>query len=362
MAQEYLYDKVIKYVKGLIKQHGGESYYKLPSEKQLEIKLGVSNITVKNALKKLESDGLIIRHQGKGSFINSMTETHFSAFCNVAVCMIVPSTYFTNRILLGITDTCKKIGMMPSFFFSYNDKQLETSIINHVKKSNFDGLIIYPIDGDYVNSELVKLSLNNFPVVIIDREIQGIDVCFVSTNHYKQTYDAVTGLIADGKRNIMINLPFSIKISSTDSRHRAYIDAHIQNGIPIKKEYVRDNYIIEEGRTFVDSATLPPIGKNIAALSDEYYRYFKEYPDIDAVITINGMCFIAIIAAAKRLYDETGRKIGIRVFDDDSDILPSVCSVPYESLVQKGFEIGKAASEQIYNILTGQEIEKRILL
>ncbi len=362
MAQEYLYDKVIKYVKGLIKQHGGEPYYKLPSEKQLEIKLGVSNITVKTALKKLEADGLIIRHQGKGSFINNSTESNFSSFCNIAVCMMVPSTYFTNAILWGITATCKNIGMMPSFFFSYSDAELETSIINHIKKSNFDGLIIYPVDGDYVNPELVKLSLNDFPVVIIDREIQGLDVCFVSTNHYKMTYDAVNELINQGLRDISIVLPFSRNISSVNTRYRAYVDAHIQNNIPIKKEYVRDNYIIEENKNFVDAVTTPPLKKNVDALFEEYYAYFTEYPEIEAVITINGMCFLAIIRAVERIKNETGRTIKVTVYDNDYDIVSSISTVPYNSLVQNGYEIGKIASQQIYNLLTGQNIVKKSLL
>ena len=176
------------------------------------------------------------------------------------------------------------------------------------------------------------------------------------------TYDAVNELINQGLRDISIVLPFSRNISSVNTRYRAYVDAHIQNNIPIKKEYVRDNYIIEENKNFVDAVTTPPLKKNVDALFEEYYAYFTEYPEIEAVITINGMCFLAIIRAVERIKNETGRTIKVTVYDNDYDIVSSISTVPYNSLVQNGYEIGKIASQQIYNLLTGQNIVKKSLL
>jgi len=43
---------------------------KLPSESQLALQHGVSRITVRQALGELQSDGLIVRQQGKGAFVS----------------------------------------------------------------------------------------------------------------------------------------------------------------------------------------------------------------------------------------------------------------------------------------------------
>lgn len=44
---------------------------RIPSEQELMVEFRVSKITVKNALTALADEGLIIRVQGKGSFVSS---------------------------------------------------------------------------------------------------------------------------------------------------------------------------------------------------------------------------------------------------------------------------------------------------
>ncbi len=46
---------------------------KLPSEEKLAEQLGVSRITIRNALNQLSQEGIIIRKHGKGTFVNSET-------------------------------------------------------------------------------------------------------------------------------------------------------------------------------------------------------------------------------------------------------------------------------------------------
>ena len=53
-SEDFLYNKVINYVMDIIKKHPNEENYSLPSERQLKLKLNVSSITVKNALKILQ--------------------------------------------------------------------------------------------------------------------------------------------------------------------------------------------------------------------------------------------------------------------------------------------------------------------
>ena len=44
---------------------------RIPSEAQLSEKYGVSRVTVRNAISRLVEDGLLVRLQGKGTFVSS---------------------------------------------------------------------------------------------------------------------------------------------------------------------------------------------------------------------------------------------------------------------------------------------------
>jgi GntR family transcriptional regulator len=53
------------------------SDHPLPTEKELEMEFGVSRITVRQALLSLESDNLIRRERGRGTFVSFRNDRHF---------------------------------------------------------------------------------------------------------------------------------------------------------------------------------------------------------------------------------------------------------------------------------------------
>lgn len=68
--QKPLYQRVILDLEGLIKRMKPNE--KLPSERQLLVKYGVSRNTIRLALQNLEERGLIYRLHGKGTFVSSI--------------------------------------------------------------------------------------------------------------------------------------------------------------------------------------------------------------------------------------------------------------------------------------------------
>ncbi|MCX8726074.1 GntR family transcriptional regulator [Lactobacillus sp. B4007] len=68
--QKPLYQQVILDLEGLIKKMKPNE--KLPSERQLLVKYGVSRNTIRLALQNLEERGLIYRLHGKGTFVSSI--------------------------------------------------------------------------------------------------------------------------------------------------------------------------------------------------------------------------------------------------------------------------------------------------
>ncbi|HXJ96685.1 MAG TPA: GntR family transcriptional regulator [Terriglobia bacterium] len=48
----------------------------IPTEHELELRFGVSRMTVRNAVNDLAVEGLLVRHQGRGTFVQELKLTH----------------------------------------------------------------------------------------------------------------------------------------------------------------------------------------------------------------------------------------------------------------------------------------------
>ena len=64
---QILYEKLLKRIEDQVYDDGA----KLPSEHELCKEFGISRPTVRQALLRLENEGLILKHQGKGSIVRS---------------------------------------------------------------------------------------------------------------------------------------------------------------------------------------------------------------------------------------------------------------------------------------------------
>lgn len=64
-----LYERVKAHIKQHIESGEWPAHYRIPSEAELVEELGVSRMTASRALRELASEGVILRIQGKGSFV-----------------------------------------------------------------------------------------------------------------------------------------------------------------------------------------------------------------------------------------------------------------------------------------------------
>lgn len=363
---DFLYNKVIEYIEDIIRKHPNEANYRLPSEKQLQLKLGVSSITVKTALKKLVERDLIIRRQGQGSFVKAAVpekpEPDKPRGYNVLVSFNSIGSHYINQIILGLQETFREKNVSFCFVANFNNKNAEEDILKSLPESNYDGLIIFPVDGNYYNRNLFNSVLERCPVVIIDREYKGVSASFVTSDHYGVTYRTVCGLIDEGIENIAIILPLSYNISSVLDRYRGYIDAFTRKGVPIKRHHILNRYYDNEEYDFPNASAYPCPPQTIEQWTNDYMDFLLANPDIQAIITINGISFFACINAARKLKKMSGKTYKIFVYDDDNAELASITDVEFTALRQQGYEIGKQAAAQLYGLITNTSVIKKIVI
>lgn len=160
---------------------------RLPSEDELAAQYSVSKITVKKALEMLKEDGLIHRVQGRGTFV-----------CGVADIMI-PSAKKSDRRMIGLVleHVSSSFGLEMMYHidrlldargyklctrFTYGSIDKETEEINTLLSMNIDGLIIMPCHDSHYNMTILKLILEGFPVVLVDKRMHGLPVSSVCTD------------------------------------------------------------------------------------------------------------------------------------------------------------------------------------
>lgn len=160
---------------------------RLPSEDELAARYSVSKITVKKALELLKEDGLIHRVQGRGTFVSGVEEAvlpvaHKSNFHLIGLVLEHVSSSFGLEMMYRIDQMLDARGYKLCTRFTYGSVEKETEEINMLLSMNIDGLIIMPCHDSHYNMTILKLILEGFPVVLVDKRMHGLPVSSVCTD------------------------------------------------------------------------------------------------------------------------------------------------------------------------------------
>lgn len=208
-TNEPLYMQMRSYLLDLIARNQHVPGYKLPSENQLALRFGASRISSRHALNMLQEEGLIIRQQGRGSYIADasrhpaphMRESPEDA--EDAIALIVPfiRTIFMSEIIEGIQEALGKKGLHFILFLTDNDQRKETKYLR-LAQERFRGILLFPGAYAKYHEEALRLVLNRFPLVQVDRYLPGLDLSYVASDHRGATYRATQFLFARGHERI----------------------------------------------------------------------------------------------------------------------------------------------------------------
>ena len=143
-----LYQQVAEQLMLYIHEHSLNPGQRLPSEKELSDTYGVSRITVRKALELLSSDNIVVKQQGKGTFVASM----------------MPMQRNMKEGLSSFTEICRSSGIEPS------TKVLGLEIVDLPARvaaslelpNNSKGIVMKRIR--YADNVPVMIETNYFPV------------------------------------------------------------------------------------------------------------------------------------------------------------------------------------------------------
>ncbi len=153
--------------------------------------------------------------------------------------VIVPeiTSYFFSSVINGIQDLLNPLGVNMIIGQSNESYEEEKSIIRSFTSIRVDGFLISPSSETNNFDHLQTLIDNNIPLVVFDRDCEGIEVDKVFVDEYSGAFQAVNHLIKTGCKRIA-HIAGSSTLSTARHRLDAYKDALKSNNIPINEEYI----------------------------------------------------------------------------------------------------------------------------
>ncbi len=310
MPTAFLYHRVYDALKARIASGELAPGAKLPGEKELTSAFSVSVITVKKAMNLLVEEGLVARIPGRGTFVREGGEATFARaelplvgviFEHVTSAFGLTMLYEMDRLLLAA-------GWRMVHRFSYCDRAHESDEIRFLLDLGAAGLIIMPSHGPNYNPDVLKLVLQGFPVILVDKKLDGIDVPSVRTDNRAAMRFLALYLAKSGKKHIGLLTTAIGNASSTAERRQGFRDALREAGLPEAPECV------------LPSVSAPESDESYQGTVARLAQYLSLHQSaLDAIVCSEYDIVPKLLRAARMIgLDLTGR-IEVCCVDEDSE-------------------------------------------
>lgn len=211
---------------------------KLPSESELCNQFQISRQTVRNAFQELETDGLISRSKGSGSFVAKEVEV-FQKEKIIGILFTNVGNYISSKILTGFETVFYPKGYSLLLEQSHNRLENESLFLKKMLNSKFSGLIIESVKSSLPSpyTDLYEqLRLHHIPFVFINNRLCNVDAPSVMWDDEKASYLMTKRLIQKGHTKIAGLFRFDE--TQGLNRYLGYIKALKDFNIPIQEDFI----------------------------------------------------------------------------------------------------------------------------
>ncbi len=328
---------------------------KVLSEKELSEKYKVSRITSKKALEMLSEEGYISRSPGRGSFINpdvdiSVAENKSHKPPLIGLIIEDFAENFGTFIISGVERACAKMGYTVVLKRSFGSQKKEKQAIDEMLALGVEGLIILPVHGDNYSESVLKLAIDKFPTVLIDRELKGIPLSYVGTDNFNSAKELTDYLFEKGHKEMCFLGPLSPDTSTVNERVDGFIKSNAEHNI------------ITNDANFINLlGTLPNENAdgNTVNDADIIRKYLESAPNVTAIFAVEYNLALTALQVAEELGKNIPDDFEIVCFDGPENYIGRY---EFTHIRQNEEQIGKESLMHLLDIIKNSVKAKNIIV
>lgn len=351
-----LYQQLYAYVVDEIRSGRLKPGERVPSEKELAEQFKVSRITSKKALESLMQAQVIERIRGKGSFVADRPALPAAATRPTPgaepppgqpVGMILPdmAESYGLRMLQAVEERLSAAGLPLLLKRTHGRQSEEEQAAEQMVSMGAAGLIVFPVHGEFYSPRLLRLVLDRFPLVLVDRYLKGIPACSIYTDNRRAAFELSSYLIELGHTEVAFVSPPPRDTSTIEERLQGTMAAFVGRGLPFRPE----------ARLLELYSTLPGAftAENIALDLGRVAAFVADHPEVTAYIACEYNVARVVERGLRQLGQATPADVSLVCFDSPADMF---APPQFTHILQDEAAIGHGAVELLLAQMAGAEV------
>lgn len=320
-----------------IKSHHFQAGEKLPSESEFMAQYHISRYTVRKVLEQLEKEQIIVKHQGKGCFVQEQFSPISLPKRSGQILLIASRAehFYFMQCINGIEKALADSEYTLTIKFSNYNADIEAALLFEAFNNNYAGILLFPSDSGFIhtNQYLYRfIEEHHIPCISCGNILPFVHIPSVNTDDYLGGKLAARCFLQHGHSTFACIM--NREEYSGCMRYAGFIGE-----LRTSSELVKNDFVYWFGHLEKDSMFEEPACQALLKMAEQATAFFC-FNDIAAVQLVN-----LLTAHGYRVPED------ISVIGYDDSYLCETCPVSLTSLHQNPEQVGFVAAQNLLHLI-----------